>query len=125
MAEGGVVGFALDGRPALKSRGIYFSYSKGNWYPVCMRSKWNGTTASILGRYICEDLGFSDLKTVKMVKVNESCNGFYMTCHPVPTSQDSWPWLVTIYVDGEVRCSAVILDTQWLLCTEDCIKNIE
>ncbi|XP_076624870.1 serine protease nudel isoform X2 [Colletes latitarsis] len=69
----------------------------------------------------------------------ETCPGIHVRCRPVLSgsvntlvtvdaetgSRDYlWPWLAAIFVDGEYRCSAILLDTNWLLTAAKCIENV-
>ncbi|XP_015184626.1 PREDICTED: serine protease nudel-like [Polistes dominula] len=73
-------------------------------------------------------------------KVLPTCQGFNIGCRPVPNTNINvhtiidpvtgnrtfiWPWLATIFVDGSYRCSAILLDTNWLLSSSACTKNIK
>lgn len=70
---------------------------------------------------------------------NKTCSGLYVHCRPVLSSSLSalltvdaetgnrdylWPWLAAIFVDGSYRCSAVLLDSNWLLSAAKCVENI-
>ncbi|XP_029664997.1 serine protease nudel-like [Formica exsecta] len=36
-----------------------------------------------------------------------------------------WPWLAAIFVDGRYRCSALLLEPNWLLSSSSCTKDIK
>lgn len=35
-----------------------------------------------------------------------------------------WPWAAAIFVDGEYRCSAILLESNWLLSAAKCFENV-
>ncbi|XP_018405344.1 PREDICTED: serine protease nudel-like [Cyphomyrmex costatus] len=35
-----------------------------------------------------------------------------------------WPWLAAIFVDGRYHCSALLLESDWLLSSSSCTENI-
>ncbi|KZC07967.1 Serine protease nudel [Dufourea novaeangliae] len=68
-----------------------------------------------------------------------TCLAIYMHCRPVLSGSKStyrivdaetgngdylWPWLTAIFVDGSYRCSAVLLDRNWLLAASKCVENV-
>nr|KAF7429288.1 hypothetical protein H0235_005686 [Vespula pensylvanica] len=72
-------------------------------------------------------------------EVLSTCLGLYIHCRPVPSSSANvhllvdpktgsrtyiWPWLAAIFVDGLYRCSAILLEPNWLLSSSTCTKNI-
>lgn len=69
------------------------------------------------------------------------CTALYLRCittiHTVPLtfrvkgniiddSEDTflWPWHAAIFVDGRYRCSAVLLEPNWLLTSFYCTENV-
>ncbi|XP_035725274.1 serine protease nudel-like isoform X2 [Vespa mandarinia] len=69
-----------------------------------------------------------------------TCLGLYIHCRPVLSSSANvhllvdpktgsrtyiWPWLAAVFVDGLYRCSAILLEPNWLLSSSTCIKNIK
>ncbi|XP_076231283.1 serine protease nudel [Calliopsis andreniformis] len=71
---------------------------------------------------------------------NKTCPGLYIRCRPVFNSSLSahltvdadtgsrdyfWPWLAAIFVDGSYRCTAILLDTNWLLSAAKCVENVK
>lgn len=74
-----------------------------------------------------------------MSEEDETCTTLYIRCRPVlSSSADSylivdprtgdhvyqWPWLAAIFVDGRYRCSALLLEPDWLLSSSSCTENI-
>ncbi|XP_076396173.1 serine protease nudel isoform X3 [Megachile rotundata] len=70
---------------------------------------------------------------------DKTCPGLNIRCTPVFSSSIStyltidsstgnhvhlWPWLAAIFVDGEYRCSALLLDHHWLLSASKCVENV-
>ncbi|XP_054006397.1 serine protease nudel [Hylaeus anthracinus] len=70
---------------------------------------------------------------------DETCPGLYIRCRPVLGSSVfthltvdtetgsrnyQWPWLAAIFVDGGYRCSATLLDRDWLLSPATCVENV-
>lgn len=68
-----------------------------------------------------------------------TCLGLYIRCRQVPSSSANvhllvdpktgsrtyiWPWLAAVFVDGLYRCSAILLEPNWLLSSSTCTKNI-
>ncbi|XP_066591634.1 serine protease nudel [Prorops nasuta] len=69
----------------------------------------------------------------------KTCSGVYIRCRPVLGSEVRahliddprtgsktylWPWLGAIFVDGLYRCTAVLLEHDWLLSSSRCTENI-
>lgn len=69
----------------------------------------------------------------------EACTTLRIRCRPVLSgSTDSylivdprtgdhiyqWPWLAAIFVDGRYRCSALLLEPDWLLTSSSCTQDI-
>ncbi|CAK9811280.1 Serine protease nudel [Anthophora plagiata] len=80
-----------------------------------------------------------DSSAASLNEKDETCPGLYIRCTPVLSGSVSahlvidtntgkrdylWPWLAAIFVDGRYRCSALLLDHNWLLSTAKCIENI-
>nr|XP_034181143.1 serine protease nudel [Osmia lignaria] len=78
--------------------------------------------------------------TVSVNEQNETCPGLYIRCTPVLSGSIStyltidtstgnhihlWPWLAAIFVDGDYRCPALLLDHSWLLSASKCLENIK
>lgn len=70
---------------------------------------------------------------------DKTCTGLYIRCRPVLNGSLSthltvdeatgsrvylWPWLAAIFVDGGYRCSAILLDRDWLLSSAKCVENV-
>ncbi|XP_011256317.2 serine protease nudel isoform X3 [Camponotus floridanus] len=71
---------------------------------------------------------------------NETCTTLRIRCRQVLSSSvDShlivdprtgnrtylWPWLAAIFVDGHYRCSALLVEPDWLLSSSSCTKDIK
>ncbi|CAL7938816.1 unnamed protein product [Xylocopa violacea] len=69
----------------------------------------------------------------------ETCPGIYVRCAPVLSSSvhahlivDAstgsrdylWPWIAAIFVDGRYSCSALLLESNWLLSAANCLQNV-
>jgi len=70
----------------------------------------------------------------------ETCTTLRFRCRPVlSSSADShlvvdprtgnhtylWPWLAAIFVDGRYHCSALLLESDWLLSSSSCTEAIK
>lgn len=71
---------------------------------------------------------------------NEICTTLRLRCRQVLSSSvDShlivdpktgnrtylWPWLAAIFVDGRYRCSALLVEPDWLLSSSSCTEDIK
>jgi len=70
---------------------------------------------------------------------DETCTTLRIHCRPVlSSSADSylivdprtgnhiyqWPWLAAVFADGRYRCSALLLEPDWLLSSLSCTEDI-
>lgn len=39
------------------------------------------------------------------------------------TTSENWPWITSIYVNGDFQCLGVLLDRHWVLADETCINK--
>ncbi|KYM93915.1 Serine protease nudel [Cyphomyrmex costatus] len=90
--------------------------------------KWDNTTSyKSLPQDVAESEG------------SETCTTLRFRCKPVlSSSADShvvidprngnytylWPWLAAIFVDGRYHCSAILLESDWLLSSSSCMETI-
>lgn len=40
-----------------------------------------------------------------------------------PDTQNEWPWLANIYVNGYLRCIGILLDRHWVIANELCVNR--
>ncbi|XP_020300166.1 serine protease nudel-like [Pseudomyrmex gracilis] len=74
------------------------------------------------------------------VAENVTCTALRIRCRPVLSSSVDthlivdhrarnhtylWPWLAAIFVDGHYRCSALLLEPDWLLSSSKCTEDIK
>ncbi|XP_078053187.1 serine protease nudel [Augochlora pura] len=79
------------------------------------------------------------LSAASLSSDEKTCPGIKIRCRPVPNTSESahlivdagtgsrdylWPWVAAIFVDGSYRCSAILLDENWLLAASKCTENV-
>nr|XP_031838376.1 serine protease nudel isoform X2 [Nomia melanderi] len=82
---------------------------------------------------------YRSLSAASLSEQGKTCPGVYVRCRPVLSVNQSahlivdagtgsreyqWPWLAAIFVDGHYRCSAILLDANWLLSASKCTENV-
>lgn len=70
---------------------------------------------------------------------NDTCNGLQIRCDSTVSviaknvemfhqrthiHSYLWPWEVAVFVDGEYRCSAILLEYNWLMSSSECLVNV-
>ncbi|XP_070512102.1 serine protease nudel isoform X2 [Cardiocondyla obscurior] len=161
-----------ENRPVLNREGLLSQNYNGTWHLACIQPDTlkNPTVMSMIGKNLCNYLGFAGLELLDRIVVNEtvletrfsrwsdnvtsyepspshveenergeSCTALQFRCRPVlSSSADSllvvdprtgeytylWPWLAAIFVDGRYHCTALLLESDWLLSTSSCTKAI-
>lgn len=85
------------------------------------------------------------LKEECVLNVNKTCKSLYVSCdralytnfeigqniiynravetHTASTSVKTqvWPWIAKVYVDGDYRCTGVLIDLTWVLVSDSCL----
>ncbi|XP_011872575.1 PREDICTED: serine protease nudel [Vollenhovia emeryi] len=95
-----------------------------------LETRWHNTSASYES---------SQPRHTAASERGERCTALRFHCRPVlGSSADSylvveprtdsrtylWPWLAAIFVDGSYRCSALLLESDWLLSSSSCTAAI-
>ncbi|XP_026737242.1 serine protease nudel isoform X2 [Trichoplusia ni] len=50
---------------------------------------------------------------------DDSENAFRRDSHPV--IEQVWPWIAKVFIEGEYRCTGVLVDLSWVLVSESCL----
>ncbi|XP_033322344.2 serine protease nudel [Megalopta genalis] len=81
----------------------------------------------------------ASLSAASLSDGDKTCPGIKIRCRPVLNSSENahlivdagtgsrdylWPWIAAIFVDGSYRCSATLLDENWLLSASKCAENV-
>lgn len=63
----------------------------------------------------------------------ELCDGLYVECsnvsmrswHPkIENNGNIFPWDVAIFVDGDYKCTGILLNIKWILTSYNCFRGI-
>ncbi|XP_050451697.1 serine protease nudel-like isoform X3 [Cataglyphis hispanica] len=169
LTDGEYVNVDSDDQTVLNIEGLFSRHYNGAWHVQCLEAEMldNNTVTSILGRNLCEYLGFANVQSMRKVVANktmletkfwrrwdnitsyesspsseedEICMTLRIRCRQVLSSSADthlivdprtgnytylWPWLAAIFVDGRYRCSALLLEPDWLLSSSSCTKDIK
>ncbi|KAI4459783.1 low-density lipoprotein receptor-related [Holotrichia oblita] len=154
LTDGTTVRLDTDFRPHLNSKGIISFYYQDSWWPMCGENwtDIHSTIATelcwSLGFADSELYSEVEIKNHPLrIVVNqetedvsmenadstEVCNGLYVECSNV--SMRNWypkignnenilPWDVAIFVDGDYKCTGVLLNMKWVLTSYNCFRGI-
>lgn len=50
---------------------------------------------------------------------DDSENAFRRDSQPV--TEQVWPWIAKVFIEGEYRCTGVLVDLSWVLVSESCL----
>lgn len=120
----------INGNPLLQVEGLVVANKHSIWSIACQKKGFifNGTLAS----EVCSNLGLIGYEKYDNETVSPKCTGLRVTCSKgLSTSIDlyrsskgyMWPWNAFVYTDGELSCSATLLEPSWLISSSNCMRN--